>query len=179
MTARNPNSNYSVKNRPQTVHTLESLYANTIEEGECLLWNGYVGNKTPQVCHAGKMVSVRRLILTLEGKTLAPGDHAACGCGVETCIAHIEHRTKTQHAVAMGKALGRNQILRSSRMAQAARESRAKLTIEQAREIRCSDESGPVLASQYGVNKSLVARIRRNEAWREFSTPFSGLGARA
>ena len=56
--------------------------------------------------------------------------------------------------------------------------NQAKLTAEQAREIRESLESGPVLALRYGVNKSLINNIKRGEAWRVYASPFAGLGAR-
>ncbi len=49
-----------------------------------------------------------------------------------------------------------------------------KLTIEQVRAIRASDEPVSVLAARYGVHASMIYGIRRGAYWRE-STPFSGL----
>ena len=47
--------------------------------------------------------------------------------------------------------------------------------MEQVREIRLSEDSGPVLAERYGVNRSLIGGIRRGTAWRDYSNPFAGL----
>ena len=50
--------------------------------------------------------------------------------------------------------------------------------MEKAQEIRASDKPCHVLALVYGVDKSMVSRVRRGEAWRDYSSPFAGLGAR-
>jgi len=180
MTARKVPGVDSRKTKPKQVQTLESLLARTVEEGECLLWDGYIGNGVPQVSHGGKVVSVRRLILELSGKDVGPTDYASPKCRNAACVCqeHIVHRTNAQHASAMAKAPTRNHDLRAAKLAAVARKGDTKINIEQAREIRCSDESGPILAERYGIGKGLIARIRRGEAWREFSNPFAGLGAR-
>lgn len=41
----------------------------------------------------------------------------------------------------------------------------AKVTAEIVRAIRASSESGPVLATRFGINRATVNRIRRGEAW--------------
>jgi hypothetical protein len=167
--------------RTITIHTLESIMARTVEEGECLLWTGYFANKVPMVSHAGKVVAVRRLILELSGKTINPTDFASCRCKNKSCVlpAHIELRTKSQHSAAMGNSPNRKENVRAAKLATTWRESgRTKITIEIARAIRCSSDSGPVESKRYGIDKAMISRIRRGEAWREFSTPFSGLGAR-
>jgi hypothetical protein len=170
----------SRKTKPKQVQTLESLRARTVEEGECLIWQGYIGNAVPQVSHGGKVVSVRRLILELSGKCVKPTDYAAPRCGNAACVCqeHVMIRTTAQHSRAMAKSPTRNEDLRAAKLAAVARQGRAKINIQQAREIRCSEESGTVLAERYGIDKGLVSRIRRGEAWREFSNPFAGLGAR-
>ena len=57
-------------------HTLESLRARCVEEGDCLIWQGYSANNTPQVYmagptsnagHNGRPVSVRWLMALLDG----------------------------------------------------------------------------------------------------------------
>ena len=52
------------------------------------------------------------------------------------------------------------------------------MTLEMAREVRASNESGPVLAKRYGVDRSLIGSIRRGEVWKDYSNPFDGLGMR-
>jgi len=166
--------------RAFTVHTIESLMEKTIEEGDCRLWTGYIGNNTPQVSHEKKMVMVRRLILKLKGKRVARADHVGTTCGVCGCVepSHIQQRTRREHSSLMGLSPNRNRLARAAKMAKHARENRAKLSIEIAREIRASDESGPVWAARLGITRGLVSRIRRGQAWREFGgNPFAGLGA--
>src|SRR5687767_8625125 len=89
--------------KPVAVQTMESLLARTVEEGECLIWRGYVANKTPQVAHNGKMVTVRRLMLQLQGKD--PKDYCASSCGDPLCVAphHIVSRSKSLHLKRMTK----------------------------------------------------------------------------
>ena len=67
---------------------------------------------------------------------------------------------------------------RIAKLAAYGRAHRAKLTLDQARTIRMSDESGTVLAERYSVSRQTVNRIKAGTAWREVSTPFAGLGAR-
>lgn len=169
----------SRKTKPIAVQTIESMLARTEEDGECLVWTGYIGNNVPQVSHGGKVVAVRRLLLELHGRVLKPGDHASPSCCNPSCVnpEHIVQRTAAQHSKVMHKA-PRNQLTRGSKIATFARATRSKLDIDKARAIRSSDESGPVLAERYGVNKSVIARIRNNIAWKDYSSPFAGLGAR-
>jgi hypothetical protein len=170
----------SRKTKPKAVQTMETLLARTEEIGDCRQWLGYVGNKVPQVSHDGKVIAVRRLMLTLNGKELRTGDSAGVKCGHQWCVEpeHIAQRDKSQHARKMSKSPNRNEQKRAANVAAFKRANGAKITMEQAREIRASDESGHVLAGIYGIDKARIARIRRNEAWKEFSSPFSGLGAR-
>lgn len=164
--------------RPISYQTMETLLARTVEEGECLLWEGSMGNaRVPQATHGGKMVPVRRLMLEFQGKPPTSTDFVSCTCGNHLCVSpsHIQRRTKEEHVVAMGSSPNRKRLARASKLASYAREHRAKLTMEQAREIRCSDESGTVLADRYGVHRCLINRIKRGEAWRGYSNPFAGL----
>jgi len=166
--------------RAFTVHTIESLMAKTIEEGECRLWTGYTQKNNPQIMHKKKMVLVRRLILKLQGKTVGKTDHASTTCGVCGCVepTHLILRTHSEHASMMGLSSNRKRLARAAKLADWARKNTAKLTIQIAREIRASDESGPVLAARFGVQRGMISRIRRGQAWREFGgNPFAGLGA--
>ncbi len=45
------------------------------------------------------------------------------------------------------------------------RNPRAKLTLEQVREIRLSPETSFVLAEQYGVCRQKISKIKQNKAW--------------
>lgn len=169
----------SRKTKPIAVQTVETLLSKTMEEGECMVWTGYIGNYVPQISHAGKVVAVRRLLLELGGRTVKATEYAIASCGNTSCVNpdHIILRTASQHGKAMTK-FARNEHARSAKLSTIARATRAKLDIDQARAIRSSDETGPVLAERYGVNRSVIARIRRNVVWKDYSSPFVGLGAR-
>lgn len=157
--------------------TLEYLYGRAVEVGECLEWGGPMQHGSPIVSigrNGGKnhqYRTVRRVIAEIEaGAPLSSRIRCVADCGNERCIlaGHIAKKTYKQVA-AMNKAKG----LQSSSHARAAiargRRNRGdvKLSIEIAREIRASDESGPKLASVYGVNRTLIGAIRRGEVWRE------------
>ena len=62
--------------RPITHHTEQSLRERCVEEGDCLIWQGYLGNRTPMVMHAGKLQAVRRLFTQLlKGEAKPQGYH--------------------------------------------------------------------------------------------------------
>ena len=69
---------------------------------------------------------------------------------------------------------------RTAKIAKTRRHSNVnkKLDIDKAREIRMSTESGPVLAARYGVNRSLISRIKRGTDWKDYANPYAALGAR-
>jgi len=51
------------------------------------------------------------------------------------------------------------------RQAKGETQGQAKLTRAQVAEIRASDESGATLGERYGVSRSNINHIRRNERW--------------
>lgn len=167
------------RNTRQMVHTERSILSRTQEVGECMEWQGYVQNGTPAVCHEGKVVMVRRLLLQFRGIDLPKGSYAVPKCGNPLCVNpdHIQVRNQSQHAVAMAKNINYSAPERIRKLTDSARELRGKLDIEKAREIRMSDEPGPVLAERYQVNKSMINRIKRGDAWRDIRNPFAGLMA--
>lgn len=171
--------------KQKTIHTLETLLRRTTEEGDCMLWDGYLGNGTPMVYHDGKLIQVRKLVLIL---TNVPprGQYTTCRCGDPLCVApqHIVQRTtKEQHRL-MGLRVSKSATnhARIAKITKARRSKLAKITQEQANEIRVSSESGPVLGARYGITKSQVRNIKIGRSWStalDFGNPFAGLGARA
>lgn len=168
--------------KPKTIHTFESLMDMTIEEGDCRLWDKYLGNGVPMVYHDGKLIQVRKLILTLQGVDVW-AKYTAAKCNNPLCVEpdHIIQRSPKQQYIHIGKRLSfapSNQA-RIAKITKACREASGKLTQEQAIEIRMSDESGPVLSERYGIDRSMVSRIKRGKNWAmEFGNPFAGLGMR-
>lgn len=164
----------------KTMHTMETLFAKTIEVGNCLEWQGYTANGVPMICHAGKMVSVRKLMLDLQGVEVKKGAQMGCTCLSRNCVepSHIVQRDKKQHAKHMSLSPNRNETARIAKMTATSRKTRAKITIDQAREARASEEAHHVIAARFGVSRGIVTRIRAGTAWKEHTSPFAGLGAR-
>lgn len=170
--------------KTKTVYTLQTLLDRTTEEGDCRLWTGYAQNGAPMVFHDGKLIQVRKLVLILTGVTLR-GQYTACRCGDPLCVApaHIVQRTVKEHHTLMGLRVSQSSSnpARVAKITKARRGKLAKITQEQANEIRCSDESGPVLGARYGITKSQVRNIKIGRSWNvslDFGNPFAGLGAR-
>jgi hypothetical protein len=166
--------------KPRAVHTLESLKARVIEEGECWLWQGYIQNNTPQISHYidGKktMVSVRKLMRELETGRQQPKGHYSNTCGECSCVNpdHTIWRSDHMHMRSMGR--GRSSVTKAAKLREyRVSTGQVKLSESKAQEIRLSDDSGPVLAERYGVSRGLINRIKRGRAWRVLSSPFAGL----
>ena len=117
--------------RKITYHTTESLKQKTIEVGDCWEWQGYEQNNTPQVCHAGKLVSVRRLFSELIGKKVPNDWYVVARCENKKCIngEHFHRLNKKQMA---GKAGTRatQSISKNLKIQQAKRIASAKLNWE-------------------------------------------------
>jgi hypothetical protein len=160
---------------PYKIETVDSLKKNTIEDGDCWEWQGYSANGTPSVSHNGKMISVRRLFTELLGGQLKEGYYVA-KCGNKVCVnpAHTTYNDPKQH---MRKA-NKNSLKSPTRRLKIQLYKRAtmgKLTQEKADEIRSSSETSRVLAARYGVDKSIICRIKNGQAWVNLSNPFAGL----
>ncbi len=168
-------------------HTLTSIHARCIPaEGDCLIWQGATtGHKThPTPCLKtdGTNRSARPVVLKLARKPRPSLQHTRVitTCGNPLCLnpAHLRWATtsKINQAGARNRAAG--DTLRRSKIAATMRERRAKLTPEQVREIRASTDLQHVLAMRYQVRQAHISNIRLHKAWRDYTTPFAGLGAR-
>jgi hypothetical protein len=167
--------------KPRTIHTLESLQARVVEVGDCWEWQGYIQNNTPQVAaYPGgkkKMVSVRRLLRELETGRAQPDGHYSNTCGNPLCVNpdHTIWRGQDAHMRAMASKRRVSDVTANKLRKFRVESGLAKLDESKAQEIRLSTESGPVLAERYGISRSWVNRIKRNEVWRMLSSPWQGL----
>jgi len=161
--------------KQQKIHTITTLKERTIEDGDCWEWQGYCANGTPSVCHQGKMISVRRLFTQLLGNTVREGYYVPkCRNGLCVNPEHTTYNDPKQHMKkAARKAL--KSPTRRLKIQIHKRATNAKLTQEKADEIRCSEGPSRLIAEKYGVNKSVVCRIRAGKAWVNLSNPFAGL----
>lgn len=159
-----------------TQHTIESLMARTVEVGDCNEWLGYIANDTPQVSHGGKMMTVRRLMHELQGKS-ADGYYLSTSCGNPRCVSpeHAIVRTSAAHLKLMNRRVDHGGLLRVIKLQNGAK-WRRKLTDEQVQQIRNDPRPSRAVAAEHGVSKGLVCLIRAGKAHRAISAnPFAGL----
>ena len=166
------------------IRTLEDLRqrCRIDEETGCWRWamHCHADSGYPCVCYtlpgekSQRRNNGRRAALELErGARLGKGMLASprVRCKHVDCVnpAHALAVTYKQRG-AMQKQSGvlrcDNDPLRLAKLI-AERRRVAKLTIEQAREIRASSETLRVDAARYGVCQSAISAIRRGETWRE------------
>lgn len=165
--------------KPITTQTMESLLARTEEVGECMEWQGYVGNGSPQVSHNGRMTTVRKLMRELQGKPAGKGVFAGVNCGNPLCInpAHVIDRNMRQHGQMMASRIDYTSPMRTVKLQRAAA-GRRKITDEGIAAALTDPRSCEAVAADHGVHKSLIARIRRGQAHRQVNAsinPFAGL----
>ena len=100
----------------------------------------------------------------------------AVSCDERRCVnpAHLVASSISEIAAKAGARGAFSSLARGAKIA-AARRTKGKLTIDEARVIRMSDESSPVLALRYGVNKSVINGIKAGTRWRDYANPFQAL----
>jgi hypothetical protein len=158
----------------------ERLIGKTVDDAGCAVWQLSCINGHPATRIGKKTVLVRRAIWEdLHGK-IEPGKIVRMTCETEKCIDpdHMELTTYQRLAKQLG-ALGiMSGPIRSAKIADTKRAKYAKLTAEAVREIRSSPESGRAMAKKFDVDEKHISRIRLNHCWKDFTSPFSGLGVR-
>lgn len=157
---------------------LMSILDRTEEYGDCLLWTGAVTDTGHPIYkpHGCGCTLVRRAVFRLCGGVLIPRVPIDTRCEEKRCLneAHLFQSTIAKIAQKAARRGAFSGFSRKAKIA-AAKRLKGKLTMEQANEIRMSQESGPVLAARYSVNKSLINGIKRGKNWRDFSNPFNQL----
>lgn len=163
-------------------YLLERIRARCVEEGECWIWQGATVSGHPIMKPKGRScTTVRRLVAEAKGTPPEHRQPVVPACGEPLCVnpEHIKLTTVRAVARAAAKRGAYSNPLRHARIAKTRRERHSKLTWEQVRAVRASEEPARVWAERLGVNKSLIHRIRRGDCWREFgANPWAGMGAR-
>ena len=168
--------------KPKKIHTVETLHAMCIEEGDCWNWDGYMANKSPYVNHNGVMQSVRKLLFTLTGKPSMPNaKYYASTCGNPICVNpdHSTSRSQKLHSKFMGENVNQNSITRRLKL-QIKSRSRAttKLTRELADQIFIDPRPSRAIAKDFDVSRSMVTNIKSGKSWKNLSAaanPWAGL----
>lgn len=159
---------------------LAGLIAMCEPVGDCVEWQGpMLKSKTPLVYvprgfvlpEWGQYRQSARVVLYV----LFHGDRPPVGtvirqrCCNDSCVA-IEHMVVMPRAKHTAEQARRGEFATPKRAAAAMRRARGrdtKLTMELAREIRCSSEAPKVLAPRYGVSTATITAVRRGVLWPE------------
>lgn len=149
------------------------------EVGECWEWQDSSRRKgeTPRLQINKKRMYVRRALAIEVGLLAADSaKFAAPKCRNWRCV-NPDHIQVITHK-ALNKRLAQNRVggkLATSRKASDSRRKRAKLTIDQAREIRTSEMSMRKLAARYGVDYKTIWLIKQGHIWKDYSGVFAQL----
>lgn len=158
-----------------------------VEDGDCLRWTaGVVGKcKHPYVAIYSpkrKCLLVRRAVWEQAHGPIPPGKIIRCTCGTPGCILleHLELTTFQKLAKQLGALGVMSGPVRSAKIAAShrARHPLTKVSQEDVRTIRASDEPGTVLAARYGVSEATISKYRLGHCRREYGgNVWQGLGA--
>jgi hypothetical protein len=165
----------------QGAYLMAKIRSRCIEDGDCLMWPGSSDSKgIPTIRVGRKIVSVRKLVLMRAGKWI-DGLNAANTCGRPGCVAE-EHSAALNRSELTKLAVERTQYhlrpQRNAKIAAAQRASNGVLNADMRAEIMASDESQHVLAARFGVSQHAVSDCLRGRTYRDYASPFAGLGAR-
>lgn len=158
---------------------IERIKSLCTDDGGCHIWTRSCCNGHPAIRVEGKTKLVRRVLWTEMHGEIQTGRIVHMTCTTPKCVnpEHIELTTPKK----LGKELGALGLMsgpvRSAAIARA-RRSHAKLSDESVFEIRNSNELGCILAERHGVSPAHISKVQKHKAWRDFSSPFAGLGAR-
>jgi len=125
----------------------------------CWLWTGTVAGRYGQFLVFGKKVPANRVAYELFVGRATEKMHVCHRCDVPMCVRpdHLFLGTPSENVQDM-VAKGRHPKQRAS--------YRAKITPQQAREIRESSASLAELGRQYGLNPRTIGQIKRYETWK-------------
>ncbi len=148
---------------------LKSILDRCDEVGDCLVWTGRMNNKTPCVYTPDGYRQVRRLVYEEMGGVCIRSDRfPQMRCRELRCVKyeHIKLMTRSEIGKEGAKRGAYSSPQRRSAISAAMRKL-AKIDQATARCIRTSTATHKAISAQYGISRSTVGRIRRNQTWRE------------
>lgn len=153
--------------------TLEQIYRQCEEVGDCLEWRGYVAQGSPRVYdkEADKYHMVRRLVVEQErGHTIPKRIRCSPKCENSLCVldAHIVLLSYSQLGRIVSKA-GKysTPAVKAKKTLCRRRRADLKLDMDKARAIRASELNSSKEAEKHGCSAALVRAIRCGRVWRE------------
>lgn len=147
-----------------------------MQDGECLLWTGPSnGSGYPMVSIMRKNHTLRTILVSLYKRKKSSKQVVTTSCGNIRCI-HPDHiKVVNKKTIFKISKIDYKSPIRSAKLSAHARATRAKLNIDQAREIRMSEKTQRELAIEYGVNKNTIRNIKAGITWKETGNLWRGL----
>lgn len=138
-----------------------------------MIWNGRTnGNGVPKY----GQFSVRRVVCEIVHGPLEARDLASVTCGNPKCMS--EHHVIKSNRSQVSTISNAQPDVKAKKIASAIRSNRdklGKLSMEKAREIRSSSETGVALAAKFNVSVHAISKVRTNRTWRDAENPFTGI----
>ena len=160
----------------QSTIFLDDLINRTVQDGDCLLWTGPSnGAGYPLIRIQRSNHTVRTILVVLYKRTKNKNQVVTTTCGNKGCI-HPDHiKVVSQKSIFKPSEKQYQSPIRNAKISAHARANRAKLNIDQAREIRMSEKTQRELALEYGVNKATISNIKSGKTWKETGNLWRGL----
>lgn len=151
------------------------LERRTVEEGDCRIWQGATSaDGRPRVWTGDASLPLRRVIWEAMHGTIVGDIRIGAKCGCPRCVepAHLFISTRSRELRGLKRSPGFGAKVAAGKRAN------SNITPELVAIIRSSDLNNSALGREIGMNHRIVSKIRNHEIWRDYSTPFAGLGAR-
>lgn len=161
------------------IWTLDMVHARCTECGDCWEWTRALSDRRhPTLRYKGRVINARRAVYEMSGRKLLGRSFVVTTCGNARCLnpdhlTQVSQKAHLKRVAALGAMSG---PVRSAKIAATKRLQSGKITLDIAYLIRSSDEPVRDLSERYGISQDRIYRIRRGEAWRDYSNnPFAGL----
>ena len=154
--------------------TLSDLEGRVREDGDCLVWTGSASDgRRPMIWIDGRSLGARRLVYTLVHGPIKQGRRIGVKCDNELCLnpEHLVAKFRSQET----KGKPRDAAFKAK--VAAGKRANSALTPDLINLVRTSPLNNCALGREIGLNHQTIAKIRRHEIWKNYSSPFAGLGA--
>lgn len=154
--------------------SLQDLHARVREEDGCLIWTGDKKDGTrPIIWIDGKSKPARRVLYEIVRGPIRGQKRIGVRCGNPLCL-HPDHLIARDRP---SELRGTTRDAAFKAKIATTKRANSRFTPELVAQIRASDLNNCALGRELGINHQTIAKIRRGEIWKSYSSPFAGLGA--